>query len=312
VGTRVAVEVTPEPNVIYRWGGACEEQEGATCTFTMDRDRQVVVDFMEHRDAAGSGQKALLNPLTVSKSSTGAGVVTGSGIDCGADCTETFLWGWQVTLTATASSNSVFSGWSGACSGTGPCTVSMTQARNVRANFALQSLALSVNKAGTGSGTVTGTGINCGADCSQSFTSGTNVTLTAVPSASSIFVGWSGACTGTGTCTVAMTQPQLVTATFALRTYRVAVRVSGSGYGEQDVRVQAPGIDTTCYVNYPTVSRTCIYTFNHGTNVTLTARPYGSTQWDSWSGTKCVGQNRVCSFTVTSSQSETASFWDLI
>ena len=31
-----------------------------------------------------------------------------------------------------------FSGWSGACSGTGPCTVIMKSATSVTANFALQ------------------------------------------------------------------------------------------------------------------------------------------------------------------------------
>jgi hypothetical protein len=40
---------------------------------------------------------------------------------------------------------------------------------------------LTVNKSGTGSGTVTGTGINCGDDCSETYTSGTSVTLTATP-----------------------------------------------------------------------------------------------------------------------------------
>lgn len=77
---------------------------------------------------------------------------------------------------------------------------------------------LTVTRSGAGPGTVTSApaGINCGATCSASFTSGTSVTLTALPGAGSSFAGWSGACTGTGTCTVIMNNPKSVTATFTL------------------------------------------------------------------------------------------------
>jgi hypothetical protein len=76
--------------------------------------------------------------------------------------------------------------------------------------------ALSVSLAGTGTGTVTSApaGITCPADCSEAYTTGTLVTLTATPGGSSTFAGWSGACTGTGTCQVTMNAPASVTATF--------------------------------------------------------------------------------------------------
>jgi hypothetical protein len=79
------------------------------------------------------------------------------------------------------------------------------------------SYAISVNKSGTGTGTVTSSpaGINCGAICSASFASGSSSALTATAAAGSTFNGWSGACSGTGTCTVNMSQVQNVTATFA-------------------------------------------------------------------------------------------------
>ncbi len=78
---------------------------------------------------------------------------------------------------------------------------------------------LSVTRDGSGTGSVFSTplGINCGATCSASFAPGTVVTLTAVPDAGSTFAGWTGGgCSGTGTCTVAMTSAQAVTATFTL------------------------------------------------------------------------------------------------
>jgi hypothetical protein len=75
---------------------------------------------------------------------------------------------------------------------------------------------LSVTKAGTGSGTVTSapSGINCGSTCSANYSSGASVTLTATAASGSTFAGWSGACTGTGTCAVSMTAARSVTATF--------------------------------------------------------------------------------------------------
>ena len=76
--------------------------------------------------------------------------------------------------------------------------------------------ALSVAKNGAGSGTVTSSpaGISCGSTCSANFASGTAVTLTATPASGSAFGGWSGACTGTGTCSTTMTAARSVTATF--------------------------------------------------------------------------------------------------
>ena len=67
-----------------------------------------------------------------------------------------------------------------------------------------------------GSGTVTSStaGIDCGSTCSGSFSSGTTMTLTATPSSGSYFVGWSGDCTGTGSCVVTMNAAKNVTATF--------------------------------------------------------------------------------------------------
>ncbi|CAK0780704.1 hypothetical protein CCP4SC76_7560004 [Gammaproteobacteria bacterium] len=58
--------------------------------------------------------------------------------------------------------------------------------------------ALAVAKFGTGSGTVTSnpSGISCGNDCGENFSSGTGVTLTATPASGSTFAGWSGDCSG--------------------------------------------------------------------------------------------------------------------
>ncbi len=78
---------------------------------------------------------------------------------------------------------------------------------------------LTVSKAGTGSGTVSGGGISCGTTCSASYASGTSVTLTAAAASGSAFVGWSGACSGaSATCTVALDANKTVTANFSTGT----------------------------------------------------------------------------------------------
>jgi len=79
--------------------------------------------------------------LNVSKSGTGDGKVTSnpSGIDCGSTCSGSYDQETSVTLTATPSSGSVFAGWSGACSGTGDCLVTMDSSnKSVTATFNLQ------------------------------------------------------------------------------------------------------------------------------------------------------------------------------
>ncbi|HEX2229971.1 MAG TPA: putative Ig domain-containing protein, partial [Candidatus Binatia bacterium] len=80
---------------------------------------------------------------------------------------------------------------------------------------------LTVTKLGSGVGTVSDGsrrfGINCGSDCSQSYASGTSVTLTASPASGSTFAGWSGGgCSGTGSCILTIHADTSVTATFNL------------------------------------------------------------------------------------------------
>ena len=73
---------------------------------------------------------------------------------------------------------------------------------------------LSVNGSGAGVVRSDQGGISCGTTCSASFASGANVTLTATPNNGNTFTGWSGACSGSGSCTVTMNTAKSVTATF--------------------------------------------------------------------------------------------------
>jgi Divergent InlB B-repeat domain len=76
--------------------------------------------------------------LSVDRTGSGSGAVTSSpaGIDCGVACSGSYAAGAVVTLSATPTTGSSFSGWGGDCSGTGTCTLTMSSARSVGAEFA--------------------------------------------------------------------------------------------------------------------------------------------------------------------------------
>lgn len=159
--------------------------------------------------------------LTVASTGGGAGTVTSSpaGISCGSTCSASFAGGTAVALTAAPNSGSTFAGWSGACSGAASCSVTLSANSSVTATFnpvQVTNYQLTVQKAGTGTGAVTSSpaGIDCGTTCSDSFASGTAVTLRAAPAAGSTFAGWSGACSGTGSCSVTLSADASATATF--------------------------------------------------------------------------------------------------
>jgi Trypsin/Divergent InlB B-repeat domain/RTX calcium-binding nonapeptide repeat (4 copies) len=75
---------------------------------------------------------------------------------------------------------------------------------------------LTVTLGGSGTGIVTGPGISCPGDCTQSYANGTSVTLNAVPTGGSTFAGWGGACAGTAACVLTMDADKGATATFNL------------------------------------------------------------------------------------------------
>jgi hypothetical protein len=162
--------------------------------------------------------------LTVNMSGTGSGTVTSNptGINCGAICSASFNYNTSVTLSAVASTGSTFTGWSaGGCSGTGTCLVTMDTAMAVTATFMLSqnTYELRVGTSGNGTGTITSSpaGIDCGLICFYSFPYNTVVTLTATPTAPSVFTGWNeGLCSGTGTCQVTMNALRQVIAGFSI------------------------------------------------------------------------------------------------
>ncbi len=88
-------------------------------------------------DWAPGGSTPTTFTLTVTRKGAGSGTVASrpAGITCGTDCTEPYASGTVVTLRAKPATGSVFAGWSGACTGTGDCLVTMTAAKTATARF---------------------------------------------------------------------------------------------------------------------------------------------------------------------------------
>jgi len=248
----------------------------------------------------GSHTQPQTYQLTVTAPAMGAGTVTSSpvGINCPTTCSASFNQNTQITLTATAGSNYFFGGWSGGCSGTNTCILTLAAAASVTATFNPGD-GLTVAVAGTGTGTITSspTGINCPTTCSASFPQNTQVTLSETPGMNSTFTGWSGACTGTATCSVTVAAAESVTATFSSASPSYAVTVTEAGTGTGTVTSSPAGI------NCPS---TCSASFTQNTHVTLSETPGTGSTFAGWSGA-CTGTS-TCSLTVTAAEAVTATF----
>jgi hypothetical protein len=288
-GTSVTLTATPGVGSVFASWSGCDITSGKTCTANMDQNKKVTADF-----------KALYS-LSVQNAGSGYGDVSSSpqGSDCGNGSHNCYISGTAVTLTATPQISSALTTWSGCDSTSGnTCTVPMTQNRTVTATFALVHDTLSVQKTGTGSGTVTGTGINCGSDCSEALVRGTSVTLTATPGSGSALTSWSGCDSTNGnTCTVtSITQDRTITATFSLNVQYYTLSVQGAGTGSGTVT--GGGID--CGSN-------CSVSLAGGAAVTVTATPSTSSSFTSWSGCDSTNGNN-CTVTMNQNRNVTATF----
>jgi PKD repeat protein len=267
-------------------GGGCTGT--GTCTTTISAPTTVTATFTP---------PAPTFPLTVTLAGAGTGTVTGPGINCPGDCTESYPAGTPVALTATPTGGSAFAGWSGDCTGTGACNLTMGAApsQNVTATFTppTPTFDLTLTVGGAGTGSVTGTGINCPTDCTETYTSGATVTLTATPTGASTFGGWTGDCSAfTGlTCTLNMTANRTAGVTFNATLVPLTVLLAGTGAGT----VSGQGCTAPCTQNFPV-----------GTPVTLTATPNMGSNFTGWSG-DCTGIG-TCSLVMNTAHTVTATF----
>jgi hypothetical protein len=310
-----------------------------TCTVAMTADRGVKATF-------GGTSKAILNPqaLTVDKGSSfenrGYGTVKGTGgLGCEAECSSTTLLyqgptgvepkvkpGKIVILKEVPAFGSEFTGWAGCASNPTPseCEVKMEAAKEVTAEFVPKpTTTLTVNKAGTGTGTVSSKpkAINCGATCTTQAAAVPEeeaIVLKEKPGTGMTFTGWSGGgCSGTAeTCTVSLSAATTVTATFSgspkaiVNPQELTLEKDGSGFGA----VKAAGMvcEALC------TSTVSLYTgpifvpkFKAGKVVVLKATSAPGSKQVEWTGCESESTPTECTVTMEEAKTVTATFDEL-
>src|SRR5438132_13415675 len=139
----------------------------------------------------GGGSKggAVQHTLTVHIAGSGQVQSSSPAFSCSADCQQSLDATTSVQLLAVPASTSTFSGWQGACSGAGSCTVSMSADVQVTATFTARTppppamVAITVTPIGTGGGRVLSTpsGVDCPGSCGMSVPAGSKVSVAAQP-----------------------------------------------------------------------------------------------------------------------------------
>ena len=253
--------------------------------------------------------QANFSTLSVTVASYGIGGRVASnpaGIACGdgfSTCSTDFPNGTTMTLIPTGVG---FVGWSGGCTGTGACVVTLDADTSVTATFSATpgQATLRVAKQGEGTGVVKSipAGIDCGAICRALFVQGV-VELTAQADPGSTFAGWRYSagnvnCAGVGVCSILLTVDSGVTAWFTLNAVSAPVRTStfsGNG-GGGTVQCSANGGVAGPCGSYPI-----------GSTMVLTATPNAVSNFTGWSGAGCSGPG-TCTFTLTGNTFVTANF----
>lgn len=247
--------------------------------------------------ASAGGRVAAAKPkLTIVRDGPGRVANLSGSISCGTKCAASFTSGTAVWLTASSVDGSTFEGWTGACRGESVhCTLFLNGNATTTARFEPAMVELDVTVGGAGRVTSQPSGIACGsasADCAFDYVKHTDVRLLAEPSASSVFVGWAGACSGTGVCRPELSQSQSVRAVFRRR-YALTATASGSGNVESGLW---PGCQVPCSALSPSDAL-----------VSLAAVPAEGAAFDHWEGA-CAGAAASCVLATDASSTVKASF----
>ena len=271
------VRATPAPG----WSGPSFNPECLNGLPLLEVDTSCVATFSPH---------VLRGRLTVEADGPGRVTSTPAGIDCGADCTETYALGAVIQLTATPDPGYTLLRWSGPSNtNERDCrdgSVTMNVIGDDQDGFPLKKCIavfaplprLTVAKQPGGSVTSSPAGIDCGMICSTPFSGATSISLSAVANAGFRFDGFDEVecrtafvLTGDLHCTPRFT---------AIDAGVLTVNVIGNG------RVTSVPAGIDC-------GNDCSETFAPGTEVTLTPLALANAAFRAWSGDPDCTDGRV-------------------
>jgi hypothetical protein len=257
---------------------------------------------------AANGQNAQTRALTVTRMGNASGSVVSDpqGLDCGSTCTTNFTSGTLVTLNASPAPGAQFTGWGGACAGTGTCTIAMNAAAAVTASFAPMPVAtigtLDVAPDGLPSGAIASIAVTGPGGFTRTFDlpSGVGTSLSDVAPgqydgvAAEVVVGadtWVPRPARPSTAVIAGGKGLITTR------YRLGRALTVTKTGAGAIASSPAGL--AC-------GSTCSAHFADGETVTLTAMPDAGMTFTGWTGA-CTG-TADCVVTLTAASSVAATF----
>ena len=250
------VTVTAVPDLGYHFGAWTGDCSGTNpCTLTMDGVKSVSATFVQ--DEYG---------LTITQATGGTISATPAG---------PYHLNDTVTVTAVPDLGYHFGAWTGDCSGTNPCTLTMDGVKSVSATFVQDEYGLTITQA---------TGGTISATPAGPYHLNDTVTVTAVPDLGYHFGAWTGDCSGTNPCTLTMDGVKSVSATFVQDEYGLTITQATGG----------------------TISATPAGPYHLNDTVTVTAVPDLGYHFGAWTG-DCSGTN-PCTLTMDGVKSVSATF----
>ncbi|MFO8101601.1 MAG: InlB B-repeat-containing protein [Dehalococcoidia bacterium] len=258
-GTEVTLTAIPAKGYAFdRWGGDVSGRADE-CTIVMDADRTVTAHFTDQYTLSTKVLPEEAGSITPSEGKYAAGT--------------------ELRLVAIPTNGCIFDHWSGDVSGSSDaCTFVMDADRAVTAHF-IKKYTLSTDVSPEGAGSII--------PSEGKYDSGTEVSLTAVPTNGYALDHWGGGVScNSNVCTCVMDADQAITAYFSKQYYSLSTEVS-----PEDGGTISPSEGT----------------FKAGTEVTLTATPAKGYVLDHWGGDASCTSNE-CTVMMDADRAVTATF----
>jgi len=226
--------------------------------------------------------------LTISKGGTGNGHITVNGTSQTLPFSKSYAAGTHLTVEAVPATGSKFDDWSGAgMSGTtNPISFNMPAVNiNAWANFSLvrfSTYTLTVNKSGSGSGSIVINGVQQGLPYTGNYLEGVNITLKAVPASGSRFSFWSPNPYSSTLPEISLTMPNSNLTLYADFEIAVTLYLTKGGKGNGQISV-----------DFTTVSTPVTLTYNIYTQVLLWATADPGSIFSGWTGDLTSNENPI-------------------